>query len=235
MPRTTKAAASRSEANAPKLSQAERAYAELRRMILDDELPAGSQILEQEAALRLGMSRTPVREAMLRLARDGIVEVRPRHGMRVLPISADDMAEIYDLLYGLESTAAEIVAERGASVEGLAALDRAVADMERALGRDDRPGWAAADERFHLLLVELTGNRRLIDAVGTYWEQAHRVRMATLRLRPKPERSNEDHRALVGAIRARAPERARAIHAEHRKRSGVMLVALLRELGLKAL
>jgi DNA-binding GntR family transcriptional regulator len=209
-----------------------RAYAELRRMVLDNALQAGAQMLEQEAAARLGMSRTPVREAMQRLARDGMVEIRPRHGMRVLPISADDMAEIYDLLYGLESTAAEIVAERGASAEGLAALDGAVGAMDAALKRDDLRGWAQADERFHLALVELTGNRRLIEAVATYWDQAHRVRVATLGLRPRPTRSNDDHRALVDAIRARDAKRAREIHSEHRKRSGIMLVELLRRLGL---
>ncbi len=216
-------------------SQADRAYAALRRLVLDNALPAGTQILEQEAAIKLGMSRTPVREAMLRLARDGMVEIRPRHGMRVLPISADDMEEIYDLLYGLESTAAEIVAERGVTADQLGSLDQAVADMDAALATDNLEGWAAADERFHLLLVELTRNRRLIEAVATYWDQAHRVRVATLRLRPRPTRSNEDHRALVDAIRRRDAKAARAVHSEHRKRSGIMLVGLLRQLGLKSL
>jgi DNA-binding GntR family transcriptional regulator len=216
-------------------SQADRAYAALRRLVLDNELPAGTQILEQEAAAKLGMSRTPVREAMLRLARDGMVEIRSRHGMRILPISADDMAEIYDLLYGLESTAAEIVAERGVTGNQMAELDRAVADMDTALSAEDLTKWAAADERFHLLLVELTGNRRLIEAVATYWDQAHRVRVATLRLRPRPTRSNEDHRKLVDAIRRRDGRTARDVHSEHRRRSGKMLVELLRQLGLKSL
>jgi DNA-binding GntR family transcriptional regulator len=224
-----------SDPTALRQSQADRAYAALRRLVLDNALPAGTQILEQEAAIKLGMSRTPVREAMLRLARDGMVEIRSRHGMRVLPISADDMAEIYDLLYGLESTAAEIVAERGVTNAQLAKLDRAVAEMDTALAGDDLEGWAAADEGFHLLLVELTGNRRLIEAVATYWDQAHRVRVATLRLRPRPARSNEDHRALVQAIRRRDAKTAREVHSEHRKRSGRMLVDLLRQLGLKSL
>jgi DNA-binding GntR family transcriptional regulator len=201
-------------------------------MVLDNALQAGAQLLEQEAAARLGMSRTPVREAMQRLARDGMVEIRPRHGMRVLPISPGDMAEIYDLLYGLESTAAEIVAERGVDAKGLAALEDAVNAMDAALAREDLRGWAQADERFHLALVDLTGNRRLIDAVATYWDQAHRVRVATLGLRPRPTRSNDDHRALVAAIRARDAKRAREIHSDHRKRSGIMLVELLRRLGL---
>lgn len=228
-------AVSGSDAGVARQSHADRAYEALRRLVLDNVLPAGEQLLEQEAALKLGMSRTPVREAMQRLARDGMVEIRPRHGMRVLPISADDMAEIYDLLYGLESTAAEIVAERGVSTAQLNTLETAVADMDTALAADDLECWAAADERFHLLLVELTGNRRLVEAVATYWDQAHRVRVATLRLRPRPARSNEDHRALVDAVRARDSKRAREVHSEHRKRSGQMLVDLLRTLGLKSL
>ena len=71
---------------------AEQAYSELKRQILTNELPHGSQFLEQEIAEQLSMSRTPTREAMVRLANEGLVEVRPRHGMRVLPISPKDMA-----------------------------------------------------------------------------------------------------------------------------------------------
>jgi DNA-binding GntR family transcriptional regulator len=68
---------------------AEQAYRELKRRILDNELAPGAVLLEQELASLLGMSRTPVREAMVRLEKEGAVEIRPRHGMRVLPISAE--------------------------------------------------------------------------------------------------------------------------------------------------
>ena len=108
MPLTPKDGASHFEQD--RVSSAERAYRALKDLILSNELPAGSQLLEQEAALRLGMSRTPVREAMIRLEQDGVVEIRPRHGMRVLPVSAADMREIYDVLTSLEATAAEMVA-----------------------------------------------------------------------------------------------------------------------------
>ena len=94
-------------------SQTRRAYDELKRRILDNELPPGSQALEQQAAEWLGMSRTPVREALIRLAQEGMIEVRPRHGMRVLPIAIADLREIYDLLAGLEATAVDIIARRG--------------------------------------------------------------------------------------------------------------------------
>ena len=77
-----------------RLLNAERAHAEIKRRILNNELPAGHQILEQDLAELLDMSRTPVREAMVRLAEEGMVEIRPRHGLRVLPLSAADMQEI---------------------------------------------------------------------------------------------------------------------------------------------
>ena len=215
--------------------QSERAYRELRQLVIDNQLSAGSQMLELEAAERLGMSRTPVREAMLRLQQEGMVEIRPRHGMRVLPVSADDMREIYDVLTALESTAAYLVAERGLSKQQLAQLSGAVADMDRALDADDLVKWSQADEQFHHLLVQFSENSRLMQMVGTLWDQAHRVRLLTLKLRPKPIKSNRDHEALVTAIRKRDAELARRIHHDHRSKAGKMLTMLLRSLGLTQL
>ena len=198
-------------------NQADRAYRELKRLVLDAALPAGAQLLELEAAARLGMSRTPVREAMIRLAQEGMIEIRPRHGMRVLPVSAHDMREIYQVLTGLEATAAALVARRGLDPAGIAAMRQAVRDMDRALDADDLPGWARADERFHTLLVGASGNRRLAALVGQLSDQAHRARMSTLRLRPKPTKSNRDHEALVEAIEKGDPARAHDIHHRHRE------------------
>ena len=77
----------------PSASLVDVAYDKIRRRILDNIWPPGYRALEQEAALALGMSRTPVREALIRLQNEGLVELVPRHGMRVLPVSADDMRE----------------------------------------------------------------------------------------------------------------------------------------------
>jgi DNA-binding transcriptional MocR family regulator len=88
------------------------AYKEMHRRILDNVWAPGHQALEQEIALQLGMSRTPVREALIRLANEGLVEVIPRRGMRVLPVSPTDMKEIYEILGALESAAAEMLAAR---------------------------------------------------------------------------------------------------------------------------
>ncbi len=223
----------RTESGRNRFSSAERAYRALKKLILGNELPAGSQLLEQEAAERLGMSRTPVREAMIRLEKDGVVEVRPRHGMRVLPVSPDDMREIYQVLTALESAAAEAVARRGATPAEIAGLRAVVANMEAALDRDNLDGWADADKRFHRLLVALTGNQRLQQMVSQLDEQAHRARVLTLRLRPKPVNSVRDHARLVAAIARRDAESARRIHHDHRARAGEMLVDLLDRLGLK--
>ena len=226
---------SRREADARSAAQETRsaqAYAELKRRVLDNEFPPGTFFLEQELADLLDMSRTPIREALVRLANEGFVEIRPRHGMRVLPISAADMREIYVILTALEPEVAAEVAARGMSPEEIAALRQAVHDMEGALERDDLLGWARADERFHRLLVSASGNRRLQAVIFQFWEQAHRVRMLTLRLRPKPVKSTREHLDLVNAIEERSPDLAREIHRTHRETAAVLLASLLEAHGL---
>jgi DNA-binding GntR family transcriptional regulator len=219
----------------PKLSQTQRAYHELRRRILDNELVPDRQYLEQELADVLSMSRTPVREALIRLSEERLVEVRPRHGARVIPVSAEDMREIYELLTELESLAARKLGERGLRPAQLARLQAAVEDMEQALERNDLVAWARADETFHSQLVDQCGNSRLKPIVATVRDQAHRARMQTLKLRPKPVDSNRDHAAVVEAIRKRDGERAAAIHRRHRQQAGAMLLSLLAKRGIEGL
>ena len=206
---------------------ADSAYRELKRRILENEWHAGFQALEQELADVLGMSRTPVREAMIRLANEGLVEIRPRHGMRVLPVSPDDMRQIYEILTALEAMAAELAARQRLTAKQIDALRESVVAMDEALQRDDLAGWAAADERFHLLLTEYSGNERLKTLVETFWDQSHRVRMLTLGLRPRPVESNTDHAAVVQAIIDGDAEAAREVHRRHRERNGRLLIEIL--------
>jgi DNA-binding GntR family transcriptional regulator len=227
--------ASARASDAGRLSSSERAYREIKRRILDNEMTPGTVMLEEELGLLLGMSRTPVREAMIRLAEEGMVEIRPRHGMRVLPISADDMQEIYEILTALESKAAEMLARDGLPDSDIAALRKAVRDMDTALARDDLIAWAKADERFHRLLIDKTPNARLRALVYQFWDQAHRARLTTLHMRPKPVDSNRDHLALVEAIASRNAKRAFEIHRAHRIKNGAILVELFRKNRLGAL
>jgi DNA-binding GntR family transcriptional regulator len=205
---------------------ADRAYQAIRQRILDNAWPPGHQALEQEVALALGMSRTPVREALIRLQNEGLVEVVPRHGMRVLPVSAGDMREIYENLTALECMAAELLARQQPDAKALKPLVKATQAMDKALAAGDLDAWAAADERFHAGLIALAGNRRLEATVSHYWDRAHRARMFSLRLRPKPEHSTREHRELVQRLAAGDAAGAAAVNRAHRERASRELLAI---------
>ena len=210
-----------------KMSLTDIAYLELKRRILENELPPGTQLMESDLAELLEISRTPAREAMNRLEVEGLVEIRARHGMIVKPISVSDMHEIYAVLTGLESTAAWQAAKRDHAPEVIAEMRESVAKMDNALAAKDLQAWASSDEDFHRLLVSMSGNTRLIKLVDRFIDQAHRVRMLTLTLRPMPTTSNEDHANVVAAIEAKDAETARRIHRIHREKAGDLLVELL--------
>jgi DNA-binding GntR family transcriptional regulator len=202
------------------------AYAQIRQRILDNVWPPGHRALEQEVALALGMSRTPVREALMRLRNEGLVEVIPRHGVRVLPVSPTDMREIYEILTALECLAAELLARRKPSDAELKPLVDASKAMDKALKADDLDAWAAADERFHAHFIELAGNRQLQATVLNYWDRAHRARLFTLRLRPKPVNSTKEHRQMVERLRAGDADGAVAVTRAHRARANRELIAI---------
>ena len=211
------------------------AYQQIRQRILDNVWPPGHRALEQEVALALGMSRTPVREALMRLRNEGLVEVIPRHGLRVLPVSPTDMREIYQILTALECMAAELLARRQPSDAELKPLVDANKAMDRALKADDLDAWAAADERFHAHFIELAGNRQLQATVLNYWDRAHRARMFTLRLRPKPVNSTREHMQIVERLRAGDAEGAAQVLRAHRSRATAELIAIFEHYRLQHL
>lgn len=216
-------------------SQTERAVDIIKEKILANELSAGSNHLESELADLLGMSRTPVREALLMLEAQGLVEIVPRRGVRIVPLSARDMEEIYQILTELEALAAAEVASRRLDETELSDLREYLEKMEEALEADDRSAWAEADDQFHRQLVALAGNRRLEQIVQTYWDQVHRARLLTLHIRPAPHKSNRDHRALLDAIIRGDAETARRIHREHRIEACKLIVSLLAKHGFHSI
>jgi len=222
---------------AKKPSLVDDAYGKLKDAIRENEFPPGYQGSEQEIASRLGMSRTPVHEAVIRLQEEGLVRVLPRRGVVVCAISADDMREIYGVIIALEAAAAEALAERP-SQERLSTareLEAANKIMETALKNDDLTAWAKADESFHRLLIEHSGNQRLLRMYHTIMDQSHRARMITLRIRPRPEGSVKEHRSIVDAIKRGSPSQARELAKEHRVRARNQLVPLLEQVGLRHL
>jgi DNA-binding GntR family transcriptional regulator len=220
-----------------KASLVDEAYDALKSAIRQNVFPPGYQAAEQDIAQQLGMSRTPVHEAVIRLEEEGLVQVLPRRGVAVRAISPDDIREIYDVLIALEGTAAALLARQ--APEGAAAtieaLERETKAMEDALDGADLLAWANADERFHQLLTERCGNRRLARMVGTVLDQSHRARMFTLHLRPRPAASVAEHRKIIDAIRRSDPDKAETLARSHRIRARDMLLPLLEQYGMRNL
>ncbi|MEO0672582.1 MAG: GntR family transcriptional regulator, partial [Pseudomonadota bacterium] len=157
--------------SAPSATATDDVYSTLKTRIFENTLEPGRFVLQETLAAELGVSRTPVREALIRLEREGLVEIRPRRGMRVLPVSRHDMTEIYEVLAVLEAEAARLAAQR-APPEMIDALQSAADDMDSAIAVSDRLAWAEADDRFHKLLADASGNARLKRMVAIITDQA---------------------------------------------------------------
>lgn len=211
------------------------AYERLKQDIRQNVLPPGYQDTEPEYAARLGMSRTPVREALIRLEADGLVQLIPRRGARVLPVNLEDMEDIYEILTALEPAAAAKLARTRPSADALAPLRQAYLAMETALDSNDLDAWADADDLFHRRLLELHGNKRLLDFVATLFDQAHRARIITLHMRDKPVKSTQEHKDILEALEAGQAQRVEEIFREHRERARRELLSLLRKFRLSQL
>lgn len=215
----------------------DRVYMALRRKVIDSELAPGSQHLEQELAIMLGVSRTPLREALLRLRNEGLLEIIPRHGVRIIPMSVADMKEIYQVLVSLESVAAATLAAQSPPNAALDDLDTLYARMAARLRGGDITGWALEDERFHLRIVELAGNRRLREIVSNCWDQAHRARMFTLRMQthPQPAQSMKEHQQIISALRKGDAAKAENLLRAHRKRGLARQIDIIERYRFKQL
>ncbi len=203
------------------------AHSSLKLAILNNEFLPGYQATEPEIAAFLKMSRTPVHEALIRLQAEGLIDLVPRRGVRIRPILASDMKEIYEILTALEPSAAEGLARRCPTISDLEPLDHATGEMESCLEADDLDGWAAADDRFHRELLRLYGNQRLLDIVETLYDQAHRARMVTLRLRDKPVASTREHRQILTHLAKGDASAVGQLFRTHRKRAATELLSLL--------
>lgn len=196
----------------------DRIYHEIQDKIIYKIWGDGHQVLEQELAEELGVSRTPVHEALIRLQRDGLIKVIPRHGMRVLPMLPTDVRDTYQILSSLESLAVELAAARKPAAEEFLPLEQANKAMKAAHEASDLKAWAQADESFHFHLVELSGNRVLTEVHEYFWVRAQRARLSMLSLIRPPARSTKEHDMLLEAIRSGEAPLARKrleSHLEH--------------------
>lgn len=192
--------------------------------ILTCALQPGEELREQELARRFGVSKSPVRDALQKLEFEGLVEIEPRRGHRVKPISISDTEDILDLRILLESGIVRRVAER-ASEESLGALD-----AYRETDTHSVTAFAAYNREFHSNLARLSGNRRLADEMRRVMEFYDRLCVVSLSNQRRKDCSEPlaDHVAIIDALQARNGAAAARLIARHVERSRA---ALMRGLG----
>lgn len=186
----------------------------IRASILSGELEPGEIYSAHFLADRLGVSPTPVRESMLDLATAGLVEVVRNRGFRVVTPNEQDMDEISELRLMLEVPATRKVAVR-ATDEQLRALEHTVDDIESAAEVGDLTGFLLADRRFHLRLLELAGNGRLVRLVEQLRDQTRLLGLKPLAATGDLEKSAREHRDVLDALQARDADRAEALMRKH--------------------
>lgn len=175
-------------------SATEQAYRSLKIDILRCVLAPGIEIYEGETSERLGMSKTPVREALGMLVHEGFVEVRPRQGYRVTDVTLADVHEVFQLRLMLEPAAAELAAER-ATPEQLQVLRSSVEELPNSA---DAGVQQAA--RFHRTLADASGNTRLGATLHNLLDEMQRLRYIGLESDGTYENEAAEHRELLDAL-----------------------------------
>lgn len=198
------------------LSRSERAYDTLRSDLLASRWLHGTMLSTYALAEELGMSRTPVIDALKRLERDGLVEIVPQVGCRVVGRTSEDAVEALRIRAALEGLAAEAAAERITEHElrGLRAQLRA---HERAARRSDATACEEADRAFHEALVRAAGQPQLEKLIRNVW-LLNRHQVGELRARFVASRigaSAKEHRRILETLEAHDPEAARAAAEGH--------------------
>jgi DNA-binding GntR family transcriptional regulator len=199
---------------------AELAYEEVRAAIVESRYPPGQRLVEQRLAEELGLSRTPVREALHMLEAEGLVVSERHRGAMVRPLSPTEVVDLYGLRIRLESYAAEVATQRATEEElgRLVAAADAFGDIRRAVDVDSVDGVRrihAANQEFHGAIIESARHRRL----ATMLDRAVDIPLVFQAFRTfgsaEIERSDTFHHLIVEAMCRRDPTRAAALMSEH--------------------
>jgi GntR family transcriptional regulator, rspAB operon transcriptional repressor len=190
----------------------ERVYEQLRYDILSCELMPGAEIREAELAVRFEVSKSPVRDALISLEREGLVITIPRQGYRVAPVSISDMLDMFHLRAALERANIERII-RNASDEQLQALNQF-----KIFHQDEWPdGFIGYNQKFHRLLAELGGNPRMRDQLIDLIDLMKRaVQISVNNMNHgKPEALVAEHREIIEAIQSRSIKTAQRLAEQH--------------------
>jgi DNA-binding GntR family transcriptional regulator len=201
-------------------SFADQAYLQLREEIIAVELPPGTVLREEELTRRIGVGRTPIREAFQRLRRDGFVTIIPRRGTLVSEINITDLAAIYEVRARLESWAARLAAERAGEGE-LREAERLIQELATIDAGAGHETLLALDRRIHRFAYRCSKNTFLADTLDDYHNLSLRILHVAMRryptLTPRLEEVVQEQATLLDAIRRGDGDTAERVAIEHVK------------------
>lgn len=200
----------------------------LRQAILKGELKPGERLMEVALAERLGVSRTPIREAMRKLELEGLVVMVPRKGAQVASITEKDLTDVLEVRITLENFAIEKACSRMTEEE----MDRlwlASKQFEKAIQEGDLVRIAEADQSFHEIIYQASDNARLIQVLNNMREQIYRYRLEYLKDEMSREKLLNEHRSLTNAIRSRDAEAAQKVSFQHLENQRRAIIRSIRE------
>ena len=197
-----------------KVSQRRKAYEAIRNMIIQQEIRPGYPIWETDIAELLGMSRTPVREALQRLRSDGLVYHIKNRGLFVKDLTGEEVEQNYQLTEAVESMIAYLLAQKRDEA-CIKALEESTDKMEMFLDDAHTDEWAESDTRFHDMMLDFCDNKCLVDIQNRTNILIKNVRIRYTRLSLDRKASTMQHRSLLEAIRSGDAEKARRVWQEH--------------------
>jgi DNA-binding GntR family transcriptional regulator len=204
------------------LSAADRAYESTKRAIIRGELAAGTMTSELLVSQQLGLSRTPVHEAFLRLAAEGLLSLESRKGAIVPSISANEARDVLEMREAVEAMAAARVIADGGTDELAATLASLLAAQEQAMADHDVDAFVRADDAFHAAIVTASRNAIAVHFTRFVGDRQQRLRHQLFRVSTEPFAAVLDqHRQLAAALTDGDAERYRALLAEHVAAYGV--------------
>ncbi|MDN5343900.1 MAG: hypothetical protein PWQ18_11 [Clostridia bacterium] len=176
-------------------------YSYLRKKILAGALKPGERIVETEVASNLGISKSPVREAMRKLEADGLVIIKPRVGGFVVSLGEEDIKDIYEVRQAVEGFAVRLLARKGEQKERIVRdLNEILAQYEQAVKAGDFSQCNRIDTDLHLYLVKTSDNSRLIKMALTIYDQAYLLKNMASDIPGRKRQSLREHREIVRAI-----------------------------------
>lgn len=199
----------------------------LREAIISGLLRPGERLMEIQLAEELGVSRTPIREAIRKLELEGFVVMVPRKGAYVAGISLKDIADVFEVRASLESLAAGLAAER-ITDEELEELERILVRKGEIIEHGDVTDYVNADTEFHDKLYRASRNQRLLQILSNLQDEIHRFRSVSLAYPGRMKEALEEHRKIVEAVADRNIARAQALAWEHIEKAENGLVEVVR-------